>query len=37
MFNNERRPVSPKVTLTWHAYKYNVHKLHTRYILILKI
>ena len=28
-----QRPESPTVTLTWHACKYKVHKLHQRYIL----
>ena len=27
------QPESPTVTLTWHACKYKVHKLHQRYIL----
>ena len=30
----QQRPESPMVNLTWHACKYNVHKLHQRYILI---
>ena len=29
----QQRPESPAVTLTWHAGKYKVHKLHQRYIL----
>ena len=29
----QQRPESPTVTLTWHACKYKVHKLHMRYIL----
>ena len=29
----QQRPETPTVTLTWHASKYNVHKLHHRYIL----
>ena len=29
----QRRPESPPVTLTWHACKYKVHKLHQKYIL----
>ena len=29
------RPESPTVTLTWHASKYKVQKLHQRYILNL--
>ena len=29
----QQRPESPVVTLTWHAYKYKVHKLHQRCIL----
>ena len=29
----QQRPESPIVTLTWHACKYKVHKLHQRYIL----
>ena len=29
----QQRPESPTVTLTWHACKYKVHKLHQRYIL----
>ena len=29
------RDVSPTVTLTWHACKYKVHKLHLRYILFV--
>ena len=29
----QQRPASPTVTLTWHASKYKVHKLHQRYIL----
>ena len=29
----QRRPELPTVTLTWHACKYKVHKLHQRYIL----
>ena len=28
----QQRPESPMVTLIWHACKYNVHKLHQRYI-----
>ena len=28
----QERPESPTVTLTWHAYKYNVHKLRQMYI-----
>ena len=28
----QQRPESPTVTLTWHACKYKVHKLHKRYI-----
>ena len=27
----QQRPESPKVTLTWHACKYKVRKLHQRY------
>ena len=27
-----QRPESPSVTLTWHANKHKVHKLHRRYI-----
>ena len=30
---NNKRPESPTVTLTWHACKYEVHKLHQQYIL----
>ena len=30
----QQRPEPPTVTLTWHACKYKVHKLHQRYILI---
>ena len=30
----QQRSKSPTVTLTWHACKYKVHKLHQRYILI---
>ena len=29
----QQRPESPTVTLTWHASKYKVHKLHQRYAL----
>ena len=29
----QQRPEPPTVTLTWHACKYKVHKLHQRYIL----
>ena len=29
----QQRPQPPTVTLTWHACKYKVHKLHQRYIL----
>ena len=29
----QQRPESPTVTLTWHACKYKVHKLHQRYSL----
>ena len=29
----QQRPESPTVTLTWHACKYKVRKLHQRYIL----
>ena len=29
----QQRPESPTVTLTWHACKYKVHKLHHRYII----
>ena len=29
----QQRPESPTVTLTWHACKYKVQKLHQRYIL----
>ena len=29
----QRRSESPTVTLTWHACKYKVHKLHQRYNL----
>ena len=29
----QQRPESPAVTLTWHACKYKVHKLHQRYFL----
>ena len=29
----QQRPESPTVTLTWHASKYKVRKLHQRYIL----
>ena len=28
----QERPESPTVTLTWHACKYKVHKLHQRYV-----
>ena len=28
----QQRPESPTVTLTWHACKYKVHKLHQTYI-----
>ena len=31
----QQRPESPTVTLTWHACKYKVHKLHQRYFLKL--
>ena len=30
----QQRPESPTVTLTWHACKCKVHKLHQRYILL---
>ena len=30
--NKQQRPESPTVTLTWHACRYKVHKLHQRYI-----
>ena len=33
----QQRPKSPTVTLTWHACKYKVHKLHQRYILKLRV
>ena len=33
----QQRPESPTVTLTWHACKYNVQKLHQRYILNLRM
>ena len=26
----QQRPELPMVTLTWHAHKYKVHKLHSR-------
>ena len=29
----QQRPESPTITLTWHAWKYKVHKLHQRYTL----
>ena len=29
----QQRPESPTITLTWHACKYKVRKLHQRYIL----
>ena len=29
----QQRPESPTVTVTWHASKYKVHKLHQRYML----
>ena len=29
----QKRPELPSVALTWHAFKYKVHKLHQRYIL----
>ena len=32
-FIQQQRPEPPTVTLTWHACKYKVHKLHQRYIL----
>ena len=32
----QQRPESPRVTLTWHACKYKIHKLHQRYILCLQ-
>ena len=32
----QQRPESPSVTLTWHASKYKVHKLHQEYILLLE-
>ena len=31
----QRRPESPTATLTWHASKCKVHKVHQRYILFL--
>ena len=31
----QQRPEWPTVTLTWHACKYKVHKLHQMYILCL--
>ena len=31
--HTQQKPESPVVTLTWHASKYKVHKLHQRYIL----
>ena len=31
MQTQQQRPESPTVTLTWHASKYRVHKLHHRY------
>ena len=31
----QQRPESPTVTLTWHASKYKVHKLHQGYILFI--
>ena len=30
----QQRPESPRVTLTWHACKYKVHKLHQRYMRV---
>ena len=30
---HQQRPELPTVTLTWHACKYKVHKLHQWYIL----
>ena len=33
----QQRPERPMVTLTWHACKYKVHKLHHRYILCIKV
>ena len=33
----QQRPESPTVTLTWHACKYKVYKLHQRYILKLLV
>ena len=35
--HHHQRPESPTVTLTWHACKYKVHKLHQRYILLFGI
>ena len=35
--NNNKRLESPKVTLTWHARKYKVHKLHQSHILKMYI
>ena len=32
----QQRPESHRITLTWHACKYKVHKLHQSYILKLK-
>ena len=32
-YNKKDLIKSPRVTLTWHACKYKVHKLHQRYIL----
>ena len=31
----QQRPESPTVTLTWHASKHEVRKLHQRYILFV--
>ena len=33
MTQTQQRPESPTVTLTWHTSKYEVRKLHERYIL----
>ena len=32
----QQRPESPKVTHTWQACKYKVHKLHQRYVRFLE-
>ena len=31
--HNNKKPELPTLTLSWHACKYRVHKLHQRYIL----